>query len=454
MRKSSVIAALVVAGSASVAGLAGSPNAAAHPPGGDGVGNAVVEWNEAAGRAALAACIAPFDNPLHESRMYAMAMLAVHDALNAIDRRSAPYAADLAARRGSDPRAAVAAAARDALVAGIGDISAPFPQACRDAGVAVVEDAYATALAGIPDGSAKSDGLAVGRRAAEAVVATRTGDGADTPLIATDHPQGTNPGEWRFTPGTGFAFAPGWGDVRPFVLRSADQVRIAPPLSLRSRAYARELDEVKALGGDGVSSPTRRTAEQTEIGLFWQESSPLAWNRIARGLAVAQGLDGWEQARLLGLLDAALADGYIASFDSKYANPFWRPVTAIHEADVDGNRRTTADPAWQPLRTTPPIPDHASAHAVEGAAAAEVFRRFFGTDDVRFASCSNSLPDRTCADADPVLRHFSSFSEAAQENADSRIYIGFHFRRATEVGVDHGTGIGRIVVRSALRPVG
>jgi hypothetical protein len=347
----------------------------------------------------------------------------------------------------------VAAAARGALVAGIGDISAPFPQACRDAGVAVVEDAYASALAGIPDGRAKRDGLTAGRRAATAVVATRAGDGADTPLIVTDHPQGTDPGEWRFTPGTGFAFAPAWGEVRPFVLRSADQVRIAPPLPLRSGRYARELQELKDLGGDGLSTPTRRTADQTEVALFWWESSPLAWNRIARGLAQATHLDAWEQARLFGLLDAALADGYIASFESKYANPFWRPVTAIHEADTDGNRRTVADPAWQPLRTTPPIPDHDSAHAVQGGAAAEVFRRFFGTDRMTFENCSYTLPERTCADTDPVVRRFSSFHQAAQENADSRVYIGFHFRRASEVGLHHGTKIGLLVATHALRPV-
>ena len=476
MKRTSVLAALAVAGSAAVTGVATSPATAgpqAGTPAGtqagtqagphtgvpvgdrsrDRLGSTVIEWNATAGRAALAACIAPLDNPLHESRMYAMAMLAVHDALNAIDRRSRSYAADFTAPLGADAGAAVAAAARDALVAGISDIGAPFPQACVDAGTAVVEDAYASALAGIRDGRAKSDGLAVGRRAAAAVIATRTGDGADTPLVVTDHPQGTEPGEWRFTPGTDFAFAPGWGGVRPFVLASADQVPVAPPLTLDGRRYARDVNEVKALGGDGVSTPTIRTAEQTQIALWWWESSPLSWNRIARQLATTRHLDAWEQARLFGLLDAAMADGYVASFEAKYANAFWRPVTAIREADTDGNPRTVADPAWQSLVTTPPIPDHDSAHAVEGGAAAEVFRRFFGTDRMTFDNCSNTLPLRTCSDPDPILRHWTSFRQAAQENADSRIYIGFHFRRATEVGLDHGTRIGRIVATTALRPV-
>lgn len=452
MKRTSALAVLAVTGSAALTGVAGSPTATGAPVA-DLVGDAVIDWNEAAGRAALAACIAPLDNPLHESRMYAMGMLAVHDALNAIDRRSHPYAADLTAPAGADARAAVAAAARDALVAGVGAISAPFPQQCRDAGVAVVEETYASAVAGIPDGTAKTDGLAVGRQAAAAVVATRTGDGADTPLVVADHPQGTAPGEWRFTPGTGFAFAPGWGDVRPFVLPGVDAVQIPPALALQSRRYARELAEVRALGGDGVSSPTSRTADQTQVALFWWESSPLAWNRIARSLARSSGIDAWEQARLFGLLDAALADGYVSSFDKKYANPFWRPVTAIHEAGADGNRRTVADPAWQPLRTTPPIPDHDSAHAVEGGAAAEVFRRVFGTDRMTFGNCSNTLPERSCSDPDPIVRSWSSFSQAARENADSRIWIGFHFRRATEVGLEHGTRIGSLVATTALRPV-
>jgi hypothetical protein len=148
-----------------------------------------------------------------------------------------------------------------------------------------------------------------------------------------------------------------------------------------------------------------------------------------------------------------MADGYVGAFDTKYKDPFWRPVTAIRLAGTDGNPGTAADPTWSPLVTTPPIPDHDSAHAVEGAAAATVLRRFFGADRVRFAECSRALLEMGFTDVTPVLRHFSSFSQAAAENGLSRILIGFHFRRAVVVGLGHGRAIGNHAVDGFLRPV-
>lgn len=171
--------------------------------------NAVTAWNANAGEAALAACIAPADNPLNESRMYAMTHVAIHDALNAIRRRSQPYVYDARAKRGSSSDAAVAAAARDVLVPVLGQLQAPFPQACIDAGVASVQADYADALDAIPDGPPKDRGVAVGQAAAAAVLALRASDGADTTLLDFGFPQGDEPGEWIFTPERPFAFAPG-----------------------------------------------------------------------------------------------------------------------------------------------------------------------------------------------------------------------------------------------------
>ena len=156
------------------------------------------------------------------------------------------------------------------------------------------------------------------------------------------YPQGTRPGEYRFTPGTPFAFAPGWGDVTPFVLRESSQFRPGPPYAVTSNKYTADFVEVKRLGGDDITTPSARSAEQTEIALFWVESSPLQWNRIARTVSARTHLDLWEQARLFGLLNMALADGYIGSFDTKYHYNYWRPVTAIREAGSDGNPNTTA----------------------------------------------------------------------------------------------------------------
>ena len=221
--------------------------------------------------------------------------------------------------------------------------------------------------------------------------------------------------------------------------------------------YTADFNEVKRLGGDGVTTPSARTPDQTEIALFWWESSPLGWNRIARRVAARTRLDPWEQARLLGLLNIALADGYIGTFETKYCDDYnyWRPVTAIHAADTDGNPDTDADPDWTPLRQTPPIPDYDSGHAVEGGAAASVLRRFFGTDRIRFSTCSLTLPvGSRCGERSERSRTYRSFSDAADENGVSRIYIGFHFREAAEVGIEHGRRIGRYVVKRSLRPLG
>ncbi|MGI9028859.1 MAG: vanadium-dependent haloperoxidase [Ilumatobacteraceae bacterium] len=419
-------------------------------------GDPVVAWNAIAGDAALAACIAPANDPLHESRMYAMTHVAVHDAVNAIELRSQPYAYGPSSLRPSaSPAAAVATAAHDVLVPVIQDLPDIFPPECIAAGVAVVEQAYAAALAEVPAGRARDEGIVLGQAAAQVVLALRAQDGSDTLMVDPNYPQGDEPGEYRFTPGTPFAFAPGWGDVTPFVLKDSGQFGAPRPFRVTSSRYTRDFNEVKRLGGDGsATSPSDRTAEQTQIALFWVESSPLAWNRIARTVATSQDLDAWDSARLFGLLNLAMADGYIGSFEDKYSYNFWRPVTAIQLAADDGNRDTEANPAWMPLVTTPPIPDHDSAHAVEGAAAAEVFRRFFRTDRVSFEACSLTLPEgQRCGDATPVLRSFDRFSDAAEENGESRILVGFHFRHAVGDGLDHGKRIADRAISRYLRPV-
>jgi len=409
----------------------------------------VTRWNKVATDAALACGITPTLNPLHESRMYAMVHLAVHDALNAIDRRSRPYILDTQVDSGASTEAAVAAAARNVMIVLLNQV--PFPFDCSVA-VPIVEAAYTTALNSIPNSSAKSDGLAVGQAAAAAILGLRADDGSDTPLFDFNYPQGTEPGEYRFTPGFDFVFAPGWADVTPFVLQHSSQFRPGqPPYPIKSRKYAADYNEVKALGS--ITGSTR-TADETEIALFWVESSPLQWNRIARTVSLSQGLDLWENARLFSLLNMALSDGYIGSFEAKNYYNFWRPVTAIQDGDVDGNPNTVGDPSWMPLVPTPPITDYDSGHSVEGGAASEVLREFFGTDEITFSTCSLTLPaGSTCNDPTPVLRTFTSFSQAAEENGGSRILVGFHFRHAVEEGIKHGGKIGKRTIKLFLRPV-
>jgi hypothetical protein len=294
--------------------------------------------------------------------------------------------------------------------------------------------------------------MVIGHAAAAVILDLRVADGAEAPLVDAAYPQGTRPGEYRFTPGTPFAFAPQWGKVTPFVLEDSAQFRPEPPYEVTSKKYTADFHEIKRLGAKDGST---RTDDQTQIALFWLESPPLRWNRIARTISTVTGLDVWENARLFGLLNMAMADGYSGSLETKYHYNYWRPVTAIQNAETDGNPDTAADPAWEPLRPTPPSPDYDSAHSVEGGAAAQVLKRFFETDRIGFSTCSQTLPlpAEQCGGALEVRRSFSSFTQAAKENGVSRIYVGFHFRKAVEEGIKHGRKIGNYAVNHFLRPI-
>jgi PAP2 superfamily len=405
--------------------------------------DAVIDWNTTAANAAFAAGLdnsAGCVDPLHESRMFAMMHVAIHDALNAIDRRSEPYAFDARAPAGTSPEAAVAAAAHDVLVA-------LFPQLPPELGfttaaaIDLVDAAYTAALAAIPDTPAKAQGILIGQAAAAAILALRNGDGSDTTFLDFTYVPGPNPGDFQFIPGLPFAAAPGWGNVTPFVLTSSSQYRPKAPYALTSKKYAADFNEVKSLGA--VDSTTR-TAEQTEIALFWVEGSPQGWNRIARTVSVQHGLDLWQNARLFGLLNLASADAYIADFENKYFYEFWRPITAIRAADTDGNPDTVADPTWDSLVGTPPAPEYPSGHSGQGGAMSEVLARFFG-DNVSFSTTATTVPG--------VTRSFTSFSEAAVENGNSRIYVGFHFRHAVTEGIKLGSKVGKVAFNHYLRPV-
>jgi hypothetical protein len=317
---------------------------------------------------------------------------------------------------GASPDAAVAAAVRDVLVSLIGQLPLEIVSpSCIAAGVASVETAYTVALAAIPDTHAKAQGIAVGHAAA-AVLALRAADGAVGPFLNFSCPQHTDPGEYQCTPGTPFIAFELWENVTPFVLNHSSQFRNSP-----------------SSGGKA------RRSSGTEL----PEPSPSI-----------PSLDLWQNARLFGLLNLALADGYIAMVDTKNHYNYWRPVTAIQTAETDGNPDTTGDPLWTPLRPTPPDQDYASGHAIEGGAAAEVLKEFFGTDQISFEDCSVTLPaGSTCSDPSPVLRSYTSFSQAAAENAYSRILIGFHFRESVEEGTDYGRKIGRRAANLYLRPV-
>jgi hypothetical protein len=302
-------------------------------------------------------------------------------------------------------------------------------------------------------------GVVVGRRAAAANLARRAADGTATGGVAPYTP-GAGPGDYRFTapfdtPGFDFfgtgGFADGsvWGtSVTPFVVASTSQFRAPPPYGASSNEaavltprYAQDFDEVKALGCGACPA---RTPEQTEIARFWAENSPTGWNRIAYAVADRRRLDAWETARLLALLQLGQFDAYATSLESKYHYAFWRPVTALALAGGDGNPATTPAAGWQVLVfPTPPVPEYPSAHATAGGAAAAIIEALVPGRGPAISTTSGSLPS--------VTRTFAGVADAASENARSRIYIGYHFRHATEMGLTQGRAVGRFVASHALR---
>jgi hypothetical protein len=385
--------------------------------------DAITDWNVIAFNAAEASGKGPVT-----SCDIAMAHVAMHDALNAIARRFEPYAYDAVAPRGASPTAAVAAAAHGVLIARI-----PNQKAALDA-------ALAAALAAIPDGRAKSDGVATGRAAAAAIVALRGKNGSNLPYTP-----GQELGLWRPTPPVfAQAIGAGLGKVTPFTMSDESQFDLPEPeyFNLRSAAYAADYNEVKSLG---ASDSRTRTAEQSEIARFWYEPSPGVHIRLARDLVVSRKLNLWDSARLFALLHLAGADCLIAGYGAKYRYNFWRPVTAIRNGAKDGNRQTDGDPNWNSYLETPSHPEYLSNHALLGAAWARILARFFGADQFSF----------TITSAKPypgIKRSFTSFSQSAREAADSRIYAGVHFRSSCRDGLEIGRQIGAQTFENFLRP--
>ena len=216
------------------------------------------------------------------------------------------------------------------------------------------------------------------------------------------------------------------------------------PYAINSADYTSDYNEVKRLECATCTGANGRTQDQENIARFWVESSPYGWNKIARSIIAQKNMDAWQVARLLALLQMTEADSYIASLKAKMIHFFWRPVSAIHLGDTDGNPNTVGDANWEVLVfPTPPVADHPSAHATAGGAASELIKQFFDKDDFSFSFQSTSLPNHT--------RSFNSLSQAARENSLSRIYVGYHFRKACDDGEALGRSIGRYIATHGLQ---
>jgi uncharacterized protein (TIGR03382 family) len=391
----------------------------------------VIDWNNVL----LDAIRTGNVNPPMASRAMAMTHAAIFDAVNTIDRTHFPYHVQLGVSAGASREAAAAQAAHDVLVN-------LFP-----ARQAIFDTALAGSLGTIPDGTPKVGGRAIGEQVAAQYITLRANDGSGT---VTPYTPGTLPGQWQPTPPANApALLPNWPTVTPWCMTSGSQFRhsVGPP-ALTSAQYAADLNEVKSLGA--VNS-TMRTADQTNIARFWADGAntstpPGHWNRIAQTVGTNAGNSVSQNARMFALLNLAEADAAIVSWDNKYQANFWRPITAIRQADQDGNAATEADPTWTPLITTPPFPTYTSGHSTFSGAAAEILKLYFGTDNISFTTSAEGaagVPDRS----------FTSFSQASAEAADSRLFGGIHYRFDNEHGLQNGIALGQFVYANELQPI-
>jgi hypothetical protein len=398
--------------------------------------DAVTDWNAIASNAIVTTAGQP---PAVSALSFAIVQGAVYDAVNAIDGGYRPYLVGPAANPWDSKAAAAAAAAYQVLIW-------LFPG--QKPTLEPIYNSYVAGLSDLPAGS-KAAGLAVGEAAAAAMIAARTNDGRGG---GPGTLFGTTPGVWRPTiPFFTQDPAPWVGEVRPFLLPDAEMVRTDGPNSLSSAAYAEDFNEVKRVGS--IDS-TVRTPDQTEAAIWWQGNGAF-WNGVTRGISAERGLDIVQNARLFAMEDLAAADGFIGCYKDKYYWKFWRPVTAIREADTDGNPATEADPDWTPLfdpatvqggppLSTPPFPDHPSAHSCASSAIVHSMQDFFDTDKVSFSAFS--IRTRT-------TRSFDRLSDALKEVIDARVWGGIHFRTADVQGAVLGKKVAHWERKHYFEPV-
>jgi len=341
-----------------------------------------------------------------------------------------------------------AATAAYRVLVGFPDLPGLFPS--QQPTLQPIYDAYIQNLPDNPPGS-RANGVTIGETTARAMLTDRQNDGRFGP---SPTPYPVAPGVWRRTP-PNYANdpAPWVGNVRPFIVPSVEMLRTDGPNALTSAAYAEDFNEIKEVGS---LTSTTRTPDQTDAAIFWQDQAMALWNRIFRALAASQGLDIVENARLFAMENLAAADAAIGCWNDKYYWQFWRPITAIREADTDGNPATEADPTWLPLFDpatpvchlpalfTPPFPDHPSGHACATSAFVNTLQNFFGTDRIGFSAFSN----KSC-----TTRSFERFSDALKEVIDARVWAGIHFRTADTQGAVLGKKVAHYLEKHYFQPV-
>ena len=378
------------------------------------------------------------------AKYLAMVHGAMFDAINAVDQQFGSYLPGITAPAGASALVAGSVAAHDVAAEVYDNAEA----------LAMWDKTLAEIMATVPNDNAKVLGTQVGQQVAAAMIAKRANDGSSATVTYTP---GTLPGQWRPTaPGFSAATLPQWPDVTPFAMTSGDQFRPAGPPALDSAEYAAAVNEVKSLGE--INSSTR-TTDQTNIALFWADGGgtstpPGHWNQIAINVGLEQHKSLIENARMMALLNYAMADAGIASWDAKYAYNVWRPIDAIQKADTDGNAATDLNGNWTPLINTPSFPSYTSGHSTFSGAAAAVLTDLFGaipfTTQADVGSTGAWPPSDNIAGLQ--VRSFTSFEQAAQEAGMSRIYGGIHYSFDNVAGQTSGNAVGQLVVDTLLQP--
>ena len=359
-------------------------------------------------------------------RAVTMAHVAMFEAVNSIEKRYTPYRQLIDADPGASKEAAASAAAHAVLV----KLAANSEKAKE------LDAFHQSVLAKIADGPAKANGIAVGERAAEAMLAERANDGSNAP---NDYRPHAAPGV--YVP-TQMPIAINWFKSMPFAMKSSDQFRAPPPYALTSAEWARDYDEVKRLGAKVGST---RTEEQTRIAKFWEFTGPGTYMPLASAVVKSRNPDIVDSARAMALVSMAGFDAGVAVFDSKYAHNFWRPVTAIRNGDRDGNDATERDARWEPFIPTPMHPEYPCAHCTFQSAAATALRRIYGDDIAEVTLVSTTAPG--------VERRYTRLTDYVNEVINARIYDGVHYRTSGEVGAQIGRQIGEYTVASYFRPL-
>ena len=376
---------------------------------------------------------------------------AVYDAVNAITpKHHRPYLLKRRFAATASKAAAVATAAYMVLSNIVSTVPASISFPTRASVLESLASQYAASLSAIPDSPFKTQGVAAGNAAAEAMIAAREGDGRFGPSQWVPN---SAPGHWQplVNPATGQPIldpTPWVGGVKPFLMQSSSQFRTAGPLALGSAAYAAEFNEVKALGS--INSAVRTTT-QTYIARWWQSTPVASWNAVERDLIGREAVNIADSARLLAMANLSAADAGINCWNDKYYWDFWRPWNAIPRAAVDGNPATTPEAGWTALITAP-YPDHPAGHLCNDGAHVAVLRMFFG--DVIDGGYQITSASTLLAPTDPKTRTFGSFSQALAELIEARIWAGLHFRTADVQGEQLGRNVANYMAANYFQPVG